>query len=127
MNYEVHCECRKAHAVSAADAGASLRCTCGRIIEVPPLHKLRTTRGETAVPLLVQIRGMVASGQLPGARVCVRCQQPTKGIARVGFACEPTPSEVSSDVAVGCLFAFLFGSGTRLFRATTSELVRQES
>src|SRR5262245_17738856 len=122
MKYEVRCECGKTHAVSAADAGASLRCTCRRIIEVPPLHQLRTAGGETAVPLLVQVRGMVASGQLPGARVCVRCQQPTKGSARVGFASEPTPSDVSSDVAAGCLFAFLFGSGSGLLGAATSEL-----
>src|SRR5262245_58305082 len=96
MKYEVRCECGKSHAVSAADAGASLRCACGRTVEVPPLHRLRTVEGETAIPLLVQVRGMIANGQLPGARVCVRCQRPTNDMARVGLGCEPTPGEAEA-------------------------------
>ena len=104
MSYEVRCECGKAYPVGAADAVVSFSCACGKTVDVPPLHMLRTRDGEAAVPILVRVRGLIANGQLPGPRVCVLCRLPTQGMARVGLECEPTPGEGGSE----------FGSGSRL-------------
>lgn len=41
MKYETDCPCGKVLAVQAADAGATLRCACGRELEVPALSRLR--------------------------------------------------------------------------------------
>src|SRR4051812_30366828 len=91
MKYDVRCECGKALSVSGADAGASLPCFCGRMVEVPPLHRLRTLAGESAMPILIQIRGMVANRRLPGTRNCACCHRPTNDLMQIGIACEPSP------------------------------------
>lgn len=120
MKYEVRCECGKVHSVSGADAGASLSCACGRRVEVPPLHQLRTQTGQRAVPILVQVRGLVATGRLPGRRECVCCHRPVTGLMQVGIGCEPTPGDGRGGAeAAGCLLGWitagpaglLFGSG----------------
>lgn len=41
MTYETDCTCGKVLEVHAADAGATLRCACGRDVDVPPLSRLR--------------------------------------------------------------------------------------
>ena len=59
MSYEVRCQCGKVHAVSAADAGSSVRCACGQLVDVPPLHLLRTAAGEAGVSPSVQLQAML--------------------------------------------------------------------
>ena len=86
MKYEVRCECGKAHAVTGADAGASLACDCGQTVEVPPLHQLRTLAGQ-AVPILGT--GSRARRHWPVARYagCVSAaSRPAKGMMQVGIA-----------------------------------------
>lgn len=41
MQYETDCPCGKVVTVRAVDAGATLRCACGREFEVPALSRLR--------------------------------------------------------------------------------------
>jgi len=41
MQYETDCSCGKVVVVQAADAGGTLRCACGREVEVPALSRLR--------------------------------------------------------------------------------------
>jgi hypothetical protein len=129
MQYEARCECGKAHAVGAADAGSSLRCACGRNVEVPPLHLLRTSGGETAVPLLVRVRGLISNGLLPGTTDCACCHRPTKGMTRIGLGCEPQPDEhhATTNEAAGCLLGLLLGSPSHVTEAAAARIVRNES
>jgi hypothetical protein len=53
MQFEIPCECGRRLTVTAGDAGATLRCGCGRTVQVPGLHQLRAsapTRSEEATP-----------------------------------------------------------------------------
>jgi len=130
MIYKVRCGCTQMHFVTAGDAGSSLRCACGRTVEVLPLHLLRTAGGESAIPLLVQVRSLILNGQLPGTRHCARCHQPTNGMMRVGIACEPTPgeSESHSEPAVGCLLGLIFGSvSSGAVTGAISHIAQEES
>lgn len=129
MKYEVRCECGKVHAVSGADAGATLSCVCGRAVEVPALHQMRTLAGQGAVPILVQVRGMIATGRLPGSRDCVCCRRPARGVLRVGLGCEPTPGDERTGAnAAGCLLGwFLGGPAGLLFGAGTAQMVKHAS
>lgn len=117
MKYETPCECGKALAVSAADAGSTLRCACGRNVDVPPLHMLRTKGGDAAIPHINQVRAMLRSGALPGTRACAVCGTETDSRCRVKVVCErvvsdPGPAQAQ---AAGCLLfslmMALFGVG----------------
>jgi hypothetical protein len=90
---------------------------------------LRTAGGKTAVPLLVQVRGLIANGLLPDTSDCVCCRKPTKSMMRIGLGCEPTPGEaqVRADEAVGCLFGLFTGSANRLAEVATAKIVQSES
>jgi hypothetical protein len=112
MKYEVRCECGNAHEVSAADAGSALRCACGRTVDVPPLHLLRTTRGRGAISPLAQVRSALLNGLLPGTRTCSLCGCDTSGHCRVKVLCEHVPNNSGPRQAevVGCLLGpYFFG------------------
>jgi hypothetical protein len=112
MQYQVHCECKKSITVSGSDAGASVRCPCGKMVEVPPLHKLRKADGGASVPILVQVRTQLAAGQLPGTRDCASCGKPNAGTIRVAVACEHEAGSTdrSSAEKLGCVLSLiLFG------------------
>jgi hypothetical protein len=40
-NYLLSCECGQTHTIGVAQAGGQVACTCGKLVEVPPLRKLR--------------------------------------------------------------------------------------
>ncbi len=110
MSYEVECACGKAHAVSAADAGASLSCACGRTVEVPALHRLRMAAGEAGVSPAVQLQAMLVNNELPGTADCACCHRATDHLIRVTVTCErATPVSRGDDSIVnrallsGCL------------------------
>ncbi len=121
MSYKVHCECGKPHEVTGADAGASLRCDCGRTIEVPPLHQLRTAAGEEVLSPAVRIETLLLEGKLPGTRECVSCFRDTGGLVRIAVECERgTMKDDNSSrdgVAAGCLFGLLVGGLPGLYGA----------
>src|SRR4051794_31412390 len=115
MSYEVRCECGKAHAVSAADAGSSLRCTCGRTVDVPALHVLRASTGERSVSPLIQIQSGFLSGELPGPPKCACCRRDTDRQVTISIVCEqaigngPAAAGAAATTALsGCLM-FLTG------------------
>jgi hypothetical protein len=113
MSYDVRCACGKAHAVSAADAGASLRCGCGGTVEVPALHRLRTAAGEAGVSPAVQIQGMLLQNELPGTRACACCHRDTDHRIRVSVVCERvitvSPHASGSAALLGCFALGLAG------------------
>ena len=124
MKYEVRCGCGKTHAVSAADAGSSLPCSCGQTVDVPPLHALRTPGGEGAVSPLVRIRTALLNGRLPGTRACAVCRTETDGRCRVKVLCERTQNQSGPSQAelVGCLLiGLLFGVFMRTQRKNSTD------
>ena len=127
MPYEVHCECGKAHAVSAADAGTSLRCACGHTVDVPPLHQLRTARGREALSPLVQLRALVQNGLVPGTQDCVCCHCHTNNLLRVGIGCEQGSRGPSRAEVVGCLLAPCIGWVLALVMVVVSRVIRETS
>jgi hypothetical protein len=115
MSYEVRCECGKAHAVSAADAGSSLRCECRRAVEVPALHVLRASAGDDKLSPAFRLEGLLFSGRLPGTRSCARCNCETDERIQVSIVCERgtsgpdnSGSDENAQEALGCLLGSLF-------------------
>jgi hypothetical protein len=109
MKYEIRCECGQAHAVSGADAGASIPCACGRAVEVPPLHQLRASVGQSSISPVAQIEAMLLGNELPGTNTCAFCHRETNHLLRVRVLCERVIAETQASpgaVLVGC---FLFG------------------
>jgi len=109
MNYEVRCECGKTLAVSGADAGASIPCACGRMVEVPALHLLRASVGQSSISPVVQLEAMLLGNELPGTNACSYCHRETNHLVRVRVLCERVIAETQTSpgaVLVGC---FLFG------------------
>ncbi len=102
MQYEVRCECGKPHAVTGADAGTSLKCDCSRTVEVPPLHKLRTTAGQDALPAETTLEKLLATKQLPNTAECVICGEPTDGIVQVRVVCEHVEEQTNAVERNGC-------------------------
>lgn len=129
MSYHVTCGCGRSVPVAAADAGADVPCGCGRVVEVPPLHLLRTSTGEAGVSPVVSIRALLLAGRLPGTRRCAVCDRETDGLAHAAAQCEwavlaggrPTKAEIAggcllSSLSCGLgalLFAYLLGRGAR--------------
>jgi hypothetical protein len=132
MKYEVRCECGKAHSVSGADAGASLPCACGRTVEVPPFHLLRSARGDTAVSVLAQVRGLISNGLLPGTSECALCGHTPGGPISIAVECERLVSDrISRAEVFGCLVlpgcvgwlpALLMSAGARKARQQAIEV-----
>ncbi|HEX4613978.1 MAG TPA: hypothetical protein VH092_37700 [Urbifossiella sp.] len=112
MEYRVTCGCGKALTVRSGDAGATLRCACGRDVEVPSLHQLRLSAGEEALTPVPRIRAMLASGLLPGTHGCAVCGREPAPNARVHIECERahTGGGMSKgEVLTGCLLGMVFG------------------
>ena len=109
MQYEVRCACGNAHAVTGADAGSALPCACGRAVEVPALHELRTAAGEEVLSPAVRIHALLLDKKLPGTSECACCHRETNDLVHVTIECERviTKSGTSKGEWVGgCL---LFG------------------
>jgi hypothetical protein len=132
MSYEVRCECGKAHAVGAADAGASLRCTCGRTVDIPPLHQLRTAGGVSSIPIVAQVRAAIMNGLLPGTTLCASCGANAGSRCSIKIVCERVRVNegLSQAEKVGCLIApwvglwvLLFGAAARRHRAKVGDEV----
>ena len=107
VEFGLHCDCGKDLVVTEGSAGASIRCDCGRPVEVPGLKELRTLAGLPAYdpsPELV-IEQMLASGELPLENECIECGVSTNRLLRVKVECERVWKRRAY---AGCL-AFLFG------------------
>jgi hypothetical protein len=103
MSYEVRCECGKAHAVSAADAGSSLRCDCGRTVEVPPLHELKLAAGQSAVSPELLLQSLLVNRELPDTDECGSCGKHTDGSLNAIIDCERAEVKVEERTPTGCL------------------------
>jgi hypothetical protein len=115
MSYEVRCECGKAHAVGAADAGSSIRCACARTVDVPPLHVLRAAVGQSSISPIIQLQTLFMRGELPGTRNCACCHRMTDHLIRVSVVCErviPQGPSVGTMLFSGCL---MFMTGIFIF------------
>jgi hypothetical protein len=91
MEFKAVCECGKMHAVTAADAGAKIPCTCGRTVSVPSLGKLRQQGlvPDQTHPVLA-IDRLLETGQLPPPGGCVRCGVASDRVVKIEAECERT-------------------------------------
>lgn len=86
--YAVRCECGNEGRVSAADAGTSWACGCGRAVEVPSLARLKAAAGEAAASADLQIEHLLRTRQLPFETDCVACGRRTAHTFAVTAVCE---------------------------------------
>lgn len=90
MRYRVNCACGATQPVSASQAGSTLRCECGRPLEVPLLSILRRAAGEPPIPLstIERIASMIRDGEAPGGDVCPYSGRPANDCVLVRVQCE---------------------------------------
>jgi len=86
--YRVICDCGRTHSVSGGDAGSRLPCGCGRTVDVPELHTLRTSVGEPTISPELAIEIMLGDRQIPGDGTCLCCGVTTEDIRHVQVECE---------------------------------------
>jgi hypothetical protein len=90
MPYHVECRCGQKLAVTADEAGTTVRCECGEGVPVPSLSKLRATAGigsyETGA--IDTIRRMLDQGALPWGDACAVSGRPTRDVLQVEVQCE---------------------------------------
>ena len=103
MISDVRCECGKAHTVSATDAGATLKCACGREVDVPPLHVLRETAGEFGLSPDLMLQGLILKKQLPDTDECAQCGTKTEGEVVAVVNCESAQEKEVGAAATGCV------------------------
>jgi len=112
MSYSVTCECGLVHSVSATDAGSTLRCRCGRSVDVPLLSSLRKSAGDEAFPLstIERIRAMIRDGELPSGDICPCSGRPADDGILVHVQCERTwvrgGEPINSSKVLGCFLVF---------------------
>ena len=107
MKYEVRCACGKPHAVTGADAGATLRCACGQSVDVPPLHQLRTAAGQVGVAPELLLTSLLLNKELPDTTDCVGCSRGTDGVVWADVVCERADETTDRTDRVGGCFANL--------------------
>jgi hypothetical protein len=90
MSFFVDCECGKSIPVTAAMAGGSATCTCGRARTVPRLSQLRQAAGQGAFDTnsVDVVRRMVREGRLPADNYCQVCRMPTNDTFVCTVVCE---------------------------------------
>ena len=109
MKYEVRCECGRAHAVTGADAGATIACACGQTVEVPPLHRLRESVGQPSISPELQLQTLLVNGQLPDTDKCVVCGKVTDQTVISNMECERAEVKGNrADQVGGCLVNIFF-------------------
>jgi hypothetical protein len=90
MEFRIDCTCGIPLKVSEASAGGAVRCTCGRMVPVPPLTELRVRAGLPPYHISPEllIEHLLRSGELPPDDHCLECGRPTDGLAFVVAECE---------------------------------------
>ena len=90
MGLSVTCECGITHPVTAAKCGQSLKCSCGRSVQVPMLSELRKAAGLQAFEIGIhdRIDAMNREGRLPVEHECVVCGTPTQEKVMCCVECE---------------------------------------
>ncbi|MCA9269712.1 MAG: hypothetical protein KDA41_14630 [Planctomycetales bacterium] len=90
MQYAVPCQCGHRVEVSATQAGATVKCTCGASLDVPTLSQLRRSAGQASYEagVIDTIRRMIDEQSLPSMSACVLCGRPTSETLMVQVQCE---------------------------------------
>jgi|SRR6516225_8282298 hypothetical protein len=78
MSFAIHCSCGLSHQVTEGAAGTFLVCSCGKKVHVPSLGELRKLGLAEEVNPLLQIKYMLAGGDLPGEAACLNCGTTTQ-------------------------------------------------
>lgn len=91
MSYRIDCGgCHRRHDVEATQAGSSLSCMCGSVVEVPKLSTLRAKAGETPIEqnTIERIRSMIAAEKLPLGNTCPYSSRPADTTIYFAVQCE---------------------------------------
>jgi len=78
------------HSVTEGAAGTFLECSCGRTVRVPSLNELRQQGLGGEVNPILEIEHLGARAELPQARHCAWCGEPTAEILPALVQCEKT-------------------------------------
>ncbi len=75
LRVNLRCDCGRSVAARSLDAGSRLPCSCGKLVDVPLLSKLRQLAGkDTYITNPAEaIRKMLQDGASPAGRDCVVC------------------------------------------------------
>ena len=130
LEYLLPCKCGKKTPVSESLAGTYITCDCGRSVQVPKRHRLYELEPAPVKAVVTTIPVPTADRHLPmppipapaitkelscsecgaalqpKANFCWLCGKPTGPQTRP-LAASNTPSPVDSNIASGCLAAFL--------------------
>ncbi len=90
--FGVDCECGAVIPVDASQAGATVSCRCGRIVQVPRLSQLRTRAGLAAHETNIRdsILRMIDDQLLPWGQCCAVTGMPTQDVMWLDIQCETT-------------------------------------
>jgi hypothetical protein len=90
MTFSVPCDCGNAFDVTATQADTSVTCSCGRVVRVPLLSKLRQMagQGEFETNTIDTINRMLRNGELPSGDRCAISGNPTKDEYDLYVQCE---------------------------------------
>lgn len=71
--FSVTCECGARFPVSPAQAGSNFDCTCGRVVDVPPLSHFRKAQGKDNYEsgIVDSIERMIREETLPSQQACL--------------------------------------------------------
>lgn len=86
----ITCTCSQKLSVTPADCGGTLRCSCGRMVDVPRLSDVREMSGLAAIDIGIvnRIKQQIVSGALPAEQNCVACNCYTSHIVLCEIECE---------------------------------------
>lgn len=90
MDFFIDCPCGRKIRVTAADAGGSAACTCGRQSPVPALSQLRERAGEVKYKVRIadKIWQLVSEGALPKGKLCADCGAGAEDMVHCLVECE---------------------------------------
>jgi hypothetical protein len=119
MKYFVPCSCGYNLPVGIHQAGTETTCTCGYVVQVPPLSILREMAGQGAYEagIIDTVERMIRDGDLPDGDSCAISGMPTEDIAELWVQCESTYSTESNR---GGLLALIISMFMPLGRALIS-------
>jgi hypothetical protein len=109
MSFRYACECGYSLPISAASAGTTVSCRCGRPVKIPKLSELKRLSGQVVEPLIGiadQLRTMYLDKQLPPDSNCVCCQTKTAETLDCWVECERTYDRNGKGWAMAILFVW---------------------
>jgi hypothetical protein len=84
----ITCSCSQKLSVTPADCGGTLRCSCGRVNDVPRLSEVREMSELAAAEIVTRIKQGIVDGTLPVERNCITCKCQTSSKIFCELSCK---------------------------------------